>query len=84
MFASNFTTKDSHTRFIRGEDNLSTYGESETIGSGHIMTNHFCKTCGSLMFRVGGGFPVMRIMRIGTVVSSVHTEAMLSTKLLAE
>lgn len=69
MFASNFTTLDSHTKFLRGEDNLSTYTMTETIGRPNSMTNYFCKTCGSLMFRKGSGFPDMRIMRIGTVVS---------------
>lgn len=31
------------------------------------MTNHFCSTCGSLLYRIGTGFPGMAIMRIGTV-----------------
>ena len=31
------------------------------------MTNFFCQTCGTLMYRVGDGFPGMSILRIGTV-----------------
>lgn len=31
------------------------------------MTNYFCSTCGTLMYRVGEAFPGMSIMRIGTV-----------------
>lgn len=31
------------------------------------MTNYFCSTCGTLMYRVGAAFPGMSILRIGTV-----------------
>jgi len=31
------------------------------------MTNHFCSTCGTLMYRVSSGWPGMSILRIGTV-----------------
>jgi hypothetical protein len=31
------------------------------------MTNHFCSTCGTLLYRIGTGFPGMAVMRIGTV-----------------
>lgn len=31
------------------------------------MSNHFCATCGTLMYRVGSRFPGMSILRIGTV-----------------
>lgn len=31
------------------------------------MANHFCGTCGTLMYRVGSRFPKMSILRIGTV-----------------
>ena len=31
------------------------------------MTNYFCATCGTLMYRVGSAFPGMSILRIGTV-----------------
>lgn len=67
MFASNFTIKDEYVKFIRGKDNLSTWGQSETVASGGRMENHFCKTCGTLMFRIGEKFEGVHIMRIGTV-----------------
>ncbi|KAF2441442.1 hypothetical protein P171DRAFT_392737, partial [Karstenula rhodostoma CBS 690.94] len=67
MFASNFTVLDTHLAHIRGQENLSRFGQTETIGRGHLMTNFFCRTCGTLMYRVGGGFPGMSILRIGTV-----------------
>ncbi|KII86865.1 hypothetical protein PLICRDRAFT_43539 [Plicaturopsis crispa FD-325 SS-3] len=67
MFASNFTVLDTHLKYLRGRENLKTFGQSRTIASGNMMTNHFCSTCGTLMYRVGSAFPGMSIMRIGTV-----------------
>ena len=67
MFASNFTIADTHLKHLRGQDNLETFSQSRTIGSGHTMTNYFCSTCGTLMYRVGTAFPGMSILRIGTV-----------------
>jgi hypothetical protein len=67
MFASNFTVTDKHLKWIRGKDNLTTFSESKTLPSGHIMTNYFCSTCGSLMNRVGSEFPGYNFLRIGTV-----------------
>ena len=52
-------TYHSHLRHLRGQENLSVYSQVATIASGHSMANHFCKTCGTLMYRVGGGFPVI-------------------------
>ncbi|KAL5041209.1 hypothetical protein BDW71DRAFT_201570 [Aspergillus fruticulosus] len=51
----------------RGRQFLSSYSQSKTVGTGNTMTNYFCSTCGSLMYRVGTGFPGMSILRIGTV-----------------
>lgn len=31
------------------------------------MTNYFCSTCGTLMYRVGESWPGMSILRVGTV-----------------
>lgn len=31
------------------------------------MTNYFCNTCGSLMYRVSGNYPGHSILRLGTV-----------------
>lgn len=67
MFASNFTIKDTYLRHVRGQENLKTFGQSETIRSGKKMTNYFCSTCGTLMYRVGESFPGQSILRIGTV-----------------
>lgn len=60
-------TYHSHLRHLRGQENLSVYSQVATIASGHSMANHFCKTCGTLMYRVGGGFPGCSILRLGTV-----------------
>ncbi|KAL3471098.1 Mss4-like protein [Aspergillus californicus] len=67
MFASNFTIDDKYLIHERGRENLSTFSQSKTIGTGNTMTNYFCSTCGSLMYRVGTGFPGMSILRLGTV-----------------
>jgi hypothetical protein len=67
MFASNFTVDDKYLKHLRGQENLSTYGQKTTIGSHQMMTNYFCKTCGTLMYRVGERFPGASILRIGTV-----------------
>ncbi|KAJ7208499.1 Mss4-like protein [Mycena pura] len=67
MFASNFSIADRHLTHVRGRENLTAFGQSRTIGSGNTMTNHFCSTCGTLMYRVSSGFPGMSILRIGTV-----------------
>lgn len=67
MFASNFTVLDTHRKHIRGQDNLTAFGQNTTIATGNTMTNYFCKTCGTLMYRVSTGYPGMSFMRIGTV-----------------
>ncbi|EIN05039.1 hypothetical protein PUNSTDRAFT_138221 [Punctularia strigosozonata HHB-11173 SS5] len=67
MFASNFTVDDAYLKHLRGRENLSSWGQSTTIKRGTKMTNYFCKTCGTLMYRVGEHFPGKSILRIGTV-----------------
>ncbi|KAF2151465.1 hypothetical protein K461DRAFT_258620 [Myriangium duriaei CBS 260.36] len=67
MFASNFIVADSHLKHVRGQSNLSSWGQDKTVASGGKMTNYFCKTCGTLMYRVGEKFPGRSILRIGTV-----------------
>ncbi|KAK2757995.1 hypothetical protein FQN54_004401 [Arachnomyces sp. PD_36] len=67
MFASNFIIADSHLKHLRGRENLKTFSQSRTITSKKAMTNYFCSTCGSLMYRVGEAFPGTSILRIGTV-----------------
>ncbi|KAF2014297.1 hypothetical protein BU24DRAFT_423289 [Aaosphaeria arxii CBS 175.79] len=67
MFASNFTVDDNYLTHVRGRDNLSTFSQNKSIASGKLMTNYFCKTCGTLMYRVGELWPGKSILRIGTV-----------------
>ncbi|CAK7225582.1 hypothetical protein SEUCBS140593_005949 [Sporothrix eucalyptigena] len=67
MFASNFIVDDKQLEHVRGQDNLKKFAQSTTIRSGNKMTNHFCSTCGTLMYRVGEAFPGVSILRIGTV-----------------
>jgi len=67
LYQSNITVADSHLKHIRGEENLATFGESKTIRANTLMTNYFCKTCGTLMYRRGARFPEMTILRTGTV-----------------
>ncbi|EIM85860.1 uncharacterized protein STEHIDRAFT_121864 [Stereum hirsutum FP-91666 SS1] len=55
MFASNFIIADTHLKHLRGRENLKTFSQSLTIASGNSMTNHFCSTCGTLMYRVSSG-----------------------------
>ena len=64
MFASNFSVLETHLTHVQGGDNLTAYGQSRTIASGKLMTNYFCSTCGTLMYRVGT--PGVSILRIGT------------------
>lgn len=67
MFATSFTVLNSHIRFIRGEDTLQKLTQSETVATGHSMTNHFCPKCGTLMARNSSGFPDVKFLRMGTV-----------------
>ncbi|KAJ0118021.1 histidine acid phosphatase [Diaporthe amygdali] len=67
MFASNFTVDDKYLKHLRGQDNLSSWGQAKTVASGNKMTNYFCSTCGTLMYRVSSGAPGTSILRIGTV-----------------
>ncbi|KAI5206425.1 hypothetical protein E4T39_02459 [Aureobasidium subglaciale] len=67
MFASNFLVKNDALKHVRGEDKLTKYSTSESIGTGNTMTNYFCSVCGTLMYRRSSGFPDVAIPRIGTV-----------------
>ncbi|KAL9623662.1 MAG: hypothetical protein Q9160_002118 [Pyrenula sp. 1 TL-2023] len=67
MFASNFTVVDTHLRHLRGQSLLSTYTSAKTTASGNAMTNYFCSTCGTLLYRVSSGLPGHSILRIGTI-----------------
>ncbi|KAJ6571198.1 Mss4-like protein [Mycena capillaripes] len=67
MFASNFTDADTHLTHLRGRENLTAFSQTCTIATGNTMTNCFCATCGTLMYRVSSGLPGSSILRIGTV-----------------
>lgn len=67
MFASNFTVDDKYIRHVRGQENLKAYSQARTIATKNSMTNYFCSTCGTLMYRISSGMPGLRFMRIGTV-----------------
>ncbi|KAI3571821.1 Mss4-like protein [Fusarium oxysporum f. sp. albedinis] len=68
MFTSGFVILDTHLKHVDGEENLKQFGQSQTIEQkGNAMTNFFCSTCGSLMYRRGAGVPGGSILRIGTV-----------------
>ncbi|KAJ6478487.1 Mss4-like protein [Mycena vitilis] len=67
MFSSIIVVADTHLTHIRGRQNLSTYAQARTIETGNLMTNYFCKTCGTLMYRVSEGRPGHSLLRIGTV-----------------
>ncbi|CAD0115577.1 unnamed protein product [Aureobasidium uvarum] len=67
FYQSNITVADSYLRRVRGTDNLTTFSETKTIRGRESMTNYFCKTCGTLMYRRGARFPGLTILRTGTV-----------------
>lgn len=67
MFASNFIVADTHLKHLRGQENLKTYSQAKTIETGNTMTNYFCSTCGTLMYRVSSGLPGKSITRLGTI-----------------
>ncbi|WYZ35418.1 hypothetical protein EsH8_X_000065 [Colletotrichum jinshuiense] len=67
MFCSCFAVADTHLRHLRGKENLKTFTQSKTVATGNDVSNYFCGTCGSLLYRVSSGFPGMSVLRIGTV-----------------
>ena len=67
MFASNFTVDDKYLKHLRGQENLKTFAQKHSVKSGETMTNYFCDTCGTLMYRVGDRFRGYSILRLGTI-----------------
>jgi hypothetical protein len=67
MFSSIFDIDDAHLQFVRGKEKLKTFSTTKSIGSGKLMTNHFCEDCGSLMYRVSERYPGHSLLRLGTV-----------------
>ncbi|KAJ6452769.1 Mss4-like protein [Mycena sanguinolenta] len=81
MFASNFTVLDTHLTHLRGRENLTSFSQSRTTASNNTMTNFFCSTCGTLMYRVSSGFPWRSNLRLGTVDDFHLHESKLKPKL---
>lgn len=67
MFSTGLIIINTHLKHLRGQDNLAKFSQSETIGSGNVMSNYFCKTCGSLMYRTSEVYEGISILRLGTV-----------------
>ncbi|KAK6977724.1 Mss4-like protein [Favolaschia claudopus] len=67
MFATNFTIADPYLTYTRGQDNLTAYAQSRTIATNNTMTNYFCKTCGTLMYRASSGHEGLNAVRMGVV-----------------
>jgi hypothetical protein len=61
------SVKDSSLLHTRGQDKLTSYSTSVTIGTGNTMTSPFCSVCGTLMYRRSSGFSSLSFCRIGTV-----------------
>ncbi|KAI1801997.1 Mss4-like protein [Daldinia bambusicola] len=67
MFTTGIIVLDAYVKHLRGREGLRTYAQEKTVASGHVMTNHFCSTCGSLMYRTSTGLPGHSALRLGTV-----------------
>ncbi|KAK6985000.1 putative glutathione-dependent formaldehyde-activating gfa protein, partial [Favolaschia claudopus] len=67
MFTTNFTIMDPYLTYTRGDDNVTAYAQSRTIATGNTVTNYFCKTCGSLMYRASSGHKGLNAVRMGVV-----------------
>lgn len=67
MFATNFIIADTYLKHLRGQEILKHFRQSKTITSGKAMTNCFCSSCGTLMYRISEAFPGHSILRTGTV-----------------
>ncbi|KAF7377236.1 Glutathione-dependent formaldehyde-activating, GFA [Mycena sanguinolenta] len=81
MFASNFTVLNTHLTHLRGRENLTSFSQSRTTASKSTMTNYFCSTCGTLMYRVTSRFPGASNLRLGTVDDFHLHETKLKPKL---
>ncbi|KAI0469120.1 Mss4-like protein [Xylaria cf. heliscus] len=67
MFSCSILAKDEYVKHPRGEENLKTFSQSTTPLSKKKMTNRFCQTCGSLMYRISENMPGIKIVRLGNV-----------------
>ncbi|KAF2015134.1 hypothetical protein BU24DRAFT_348105 [Aaosphaeria arxii CBS 175.79] len=67
MFTSAFIINNEYLKHIRGQSNLKQFSQSSSIATRTLMTNYFCDTCGTLMYRVAERFPGHSLLRLGTV-----------------
>ncbi|KAF1918296.1 Mss4-like protein [Ampelomyces quisqualis] len=67
MFTSAFVIDDKFLKHLRGQSQLKAFAQSSFIASHTLMTNYFCSTCGSLMYRIAARLPGHSILRLGTV-----------------
>lgn len=68
MFTTGIVVLDTHLTHVRGEENLKQFSQSDTIErDGSAMTNFFCITCGSLMYRRSSAYEGVSVLRGGTV-----------------
>ncbi|GKT48750.1 uncharacterized protein ColSpa_08931 [Colletotrichum spaethianum] len=67
MFSSIVVVADTHLKHLRGRKNLKEYTQSKTVETGVNMSNYFCATCGSLMYRISERMPGVSLLRLGTV-----------------
>ena len=67
MFSSLLIVNDNYLKHLRGKEMLKTYAQNKSPASKGMMTNYFCDTCGTLMYRVSERFPGHSILRLGTV-----------------
>ena len=65
--ANFYYQKDATVKHVQGQSNLTKYERKHGIATGDQMDSYFCKTCGSLMYRISSGFPHTYIMRLGAV-----------------
>ncbi|KAG9195220.1 hypothetical protein G6011_00340 [Alternaria panax] len=66
-FTSAFIVAAPSVKHLRGKDKLKHFSQSQTITSGKSMTNCFCDTCGTLMYRFHDVYPEFLLPRLGTV-----------------
>jgi hypothetical protein len=64
-FTSAFVVAVSTVQHLRGQQKLRRFAQSNTIASGRAMTNYFCDTCGTLMYRLSEAHPDIKVTRLG-------------------
>ncbi|KAI5272018.1 hypothetical protein E4T47_04689 [Aureobasidium subglaciale] len=65
IFTSAFVIEKTVLKHIRDEHDLTQY--STTVEAGNTMSDFFCKTCGSLMYRQSSQYPDLLVPRTGTI-----------------